>query len=267
MSEGATEGVQGGEPQGGEGSGSFVDDYLAQVPDDYRAHVEPYIRQVESNTNKRFQEHADYRKQWEPYESLDLSQYDPEGLGELLQFAQTMEDPAEFKNWWTQVGQQSGFISELIGNNGDEEFETGETGFEGLDADGLRDILSELLDEKVKPLQEREAEREQQAQIEAANNQIEQQLAALKQEHGEFDEQAVIRFAYGHADTSDNPIAAGFKDYQNMVAQIETNTVNGRINQPAPPEQGGGPANTGIEAPGSFSEASKMARERFAQGV
>lgn len=260
---GEAEGVQGGfEPQGAEGENSFVNEHLNSVPEDYRPHVEPYLRSIESNANERFREHADYRKQWEPYEELNLTDYDPEGLQGLLEFAELTQNPEQFKEWWTAVGQQSGFMNDLLPSEDDGEFDE-EDGLEGLDLETFKGALNELLDERLGPIQQREQEREVNQQIEQANTAIDQQMQALHDQHGEFDEQAVYRFAYAHAESSEDPIQAGFEDYMKFVAQIENQTVNGRVAQPPPPGSGEGPANTNSQAPTSFEDAKAMARERM----
>ena len=259
--------------QGADESGGFYQEHLNSVPEDYRPHVEPYLKAIEGNANEKFREHAEYRKQWEPYEELNLTEYDPQGLSQLIEFAETVfdpENPEAFKEWWNAVGQQQGYISELADQYGGVEDEEDsdwdeDEGLEGLDLETFKEAINELLDERLAPIQQQEYERQQSAAVEEANTEIDQEIEALKQEYGDFDEQAVYRFAYALSDQYDNPIQAGFQEYQKLVANIENETVNGKLDAPAPPESGEGPANTSIQAPTEFADANRMARERLAQ--
>lgn len=248
----------------GESGGGFYQEYLQnEVPEDYREHVEPYLRSIESNANEKFREHAEYRKQYEPYDELNLSQYEPEGLANLLAFAELMEDEEKFKEWVTETGQKLGIGQEL--NQGDE-FDDGDDGeFGELDLDTIRTAFGELLDDRLGPLEERLNSSDQERQSNEANQIIETKMEELHEQHGDFDEQAVYKLAFALSESSDDPIQAGFDEYQRIVGNIQTETVNGQVEQPAPPERGGGPANTNQKPPTDFAEASKMAKERLAQ--
>lgn len=263
--------AQAGADQGADGGG-FVDNYLTNVPEDYRPHVEPYLRSIESNANERFREHAEFRDTWSPYGEIEyegntynLADYEPEGLAQLLAFAELMSDPDEFKNWWESVGQQAGFYQQALDND-DDDFDLDDDGeFEGLSVDDIRSAVSELLDERLSPFEQRAQEQQLEADEQAAAQAIDTTMDQLREQFGEFDEQAVYRFAYAHADSAENPILAGFQDYQQFAAQIENGTINDKLGQPIAPEPGGGPANTNEKPPSDFAEAKKMAMERLAQ--
>lgn len=257
------------EGQGAESSESqgFVDSYLQNVPEDYRPHVEPYIRDVERNTNSKFEEHANYRKQWEPYEDLGLTEYDPEGLQTLLQFAEMSNDPEAFQNWWLAAGQEAGFLDQLqqqVGAEDDDDLLDDEGDEGGLDLESFKTALASVIDEKISPLQERIMQDDEQQEVDAANQAIDEQIEELKQQYGEFDEQMVYKLALAYSDSSDDPIAKGFEDYQQFLAQIENGTVERKISQPGPAEPSG-PAATQSQAPKSWDEAKAMAKERYAQ--
>jgi hypothetical protein len=259
--EGTTESVQ-PEGQGAEET-SFVGEYLNSVPEDYRPHVEPYLKQIESNVNGKFSEHADYRKQWEPYGELGLTDYEPEDLQGLLQFAELMADEDAFKEWWKAAGQERGLIDELMpeGDDDDDDLLDDENDFESLKSE-----LAQMLDERLNPLYERELTREQEQMITQANESLDEQLAALKAKHGDFNEKAVLKFAYAHADEdAEGAIQKGFEDYQEMIGETEQSVVQRKSNTPGPPERGDGPANTSASPVTSYSEAKELARERLAQ--
>jgi hypothetical protein len=50
----------------------------------------------------------------------------------------------------------------------------------------------------------------------------------------------------------------------NFVGQVEQQTVEGKVNAPAPPESGEGPANTSAQPVTDWDDAKKAARERIA---
>ncbi len=240
------------EGQGGESQG-FVESYLERnVPEDYRTHVEPYLRDVEKNTNERFREHADYRKQWEPYEELGLTEYDPESLQNLIQFAQMAADEDQFKEWVSSAAREMGLI------DADEDIDD----LEDEDESDLEALLEQKLEERLKPLTERERQREEQERINAASEQIDEEINTLKEQYGEFDEQIVYRFALPY----DGPdaIQQGFKDYQEWLSKTENGVLEGKDSTPPPPE-GHGRADTTAKPITEFSEAKRLARERIHQ--
>src|SRR5690348_674203 len=61
-----------------------------------RSEVERIAKDIDRNANAKFAEHAEFRKSWEPYQGikladdadpLNLLDYDPQGVGHLLDFA------------------------------------------------------------------------------------------------------------------------------------------------------------------------------------
>lgn len=255
------------EGQGAEGGG-FVDQYLPQVPEDYREHVEPYLRDIESNANQRFQEHAQYKEQWEPYEELGLTDYEPESLAQLLQFAELMNDPEAVHEWWNRLGEENGYIRELIDDYGLEDEDEGEEGEEEqYDPQILMTAMQQMLDERLAPVLERNQEYEEQERVKEADSEIQQRVDAIQNEYdlSEDELQAVYKLSLAYIDT-DGPdaITKGFADFQNLVGNVETNTVTKKAGGPSKPE-GEGKPNTAAKAPTDWNEAKEMAKERFAQ--
>lgn len=261
---GDADSVQSGDTdQGADGGDDFVSTYLNEVPEDYRPHVEPYLRNIESNANKRFQEHSEYKKQWEPYEGINLNEYDPEGLQALIQFAEKMGDEEAFDSWLTQAATERGILNGEVdpGLDTGDDFDT-----EGLTPEAIASIISETLDERLGPIQQKEQAREYQQQVEEADKTIDTLINSLKEEHGDFDENAVYRFAYAaNIDDPAEAIQVGFQQYRELVASIENQTVSGKLQVPSAPENGSGPANTSVEPVTKFADAKTMARERLAQ--
>lgn len=240
---------------GGEGGTDGLFD-LSSVPEDYRPYVEPHLKDIQRNVNQKFQDNANYRKQWEPYESLGINDYDPEDLQGLLQFAEIANNPETFKEWWNTVGQENKYFDEL--DDGSEELDGEES---GMDMEALKSTFEQMLDAKLTPIANQTAQFEEAQRVQQAEQHIDGEIAALKEQHGEFDEQVVYKLAMAY----DGPdaIQNGYKDYQGIIAGAERDTVN--RNQGGITPEGAGAANTNGKPITSFSEASDLARERMSQ--
>lgn len=244
-----------GEGAGGEGQGESHSEglyNLESVPEDYRPHVEKIAKEIDANVTRKFQEAAQYRDQWEPYEKLGINEYEPEALEQLLAFAEIANDENTFRQWWNDVGQEYGFLNENDDTDDVDDLFNDDDDFEAK--------LEAKLEERLGPLYQRELEREEQERIAEAEALIDQAIEALKNEHGDFNEQVVYKLALAY----DGPdaIQQAFKEYQELVSNTEKETVTNKGNAPTPPE-GSGPANTNQKLPTSFDEASAMATERL----
>lgn len=262
-------GVQSDPDQGAEdGSQGFYQDYLQNnVPDDYRPHVEGYLKEIEGNTNAKFREHSDYRKQWEPYSELGLSDYEPEQIETLLSFAQMVSDESQgdnFAQWWNAIGQERGLLNNENDEGGDED---GELDLSSMSPDQLREMLTEVVDQRVGPLEQNQQTKERNELVSDANEAIESQMKEIEGTHGELSESAkqhIYKVAYALSETSDDPLGDAHKEYMDMVSEVQKSTVNGSLDTPKPPAPGGGPADTNTESPKTMEEASQMARVRLA---
>lgn len=233
--------------QGGD-SGGLYD--LNSVPEDYRPHVEKIAKEIDANVTRKFQEAAQYKSQWEPYEQLGINEYEPEQLEQLLTFAEIANDPDSFKEWWTNVGNEYGFMEQ----NDD---------VDDIDVDDDNDpaeLVEALLEEKLGPLYQKELEREEQARIAEAEEMIDREVAALKEQHGDFNEDIIYKLALAHE--GNDAIQKAFQEYQELVSNTEKQTVTDKSNPPVVPE-GPGAANTNQNVPTNFDEASAMAKERM----
>jgi hypothetical protein len=254
----AAPGVQPDPGQGEGGSGSGLYD-LDAAPPELRPHLERELKKIEGNATKRFQEAAQYRQQWAPYEQLGVNQLPPEQVAQLLQFYSLTQDPEAFEDWWETVGEQMGFA----GDPDDPDAE-GEDDVQADPEEILR-VVAQFLDQRLAPIQQRfQSFDEQQVQIQA-NDWLEDELDALQEEHGELDKDtrdAVLRLALAH----DGPdaIKQGFADFQRITANGQRQLVTDKRRQPRPAERGGRPA-TGATAPTNFKDAQKLAMERMRQ--
>lgn len=243
------------EGQGAEGIQGLYD--LSAAPEHLRPLLEQELKKVDANVTRRFQEHADFRSKYEPLEALEgLTDVPAEELGQLLEFREIASNPEHFESWWYQVGKDLGFFEDDGSGpeaGGPEEPEA-----------GTSPEISQLV-ETVQQLSQRLEQFEQQGEQEKATAEIraeqERQLAALREQHGEFDEDLVLRLARDYISEPDY-VSRGFEDYLRMTGQAQSTLVEDKLEQPGPSTSGGRP-DTGASTPQTFKEAQAAALQRL----
>ena len=251
-----TEGVQpGGAPgaDAGQGASGLYD--LDSAPEHLRPYIEAELKKIEGNVTPKFQEHAEFRKQWEPYQELGLHDVPPEELQQLLRLREISNDDEAFRRWWDAIGKEMGYVD---GDGLDEELGI-EDEDEGPD---LEEVIGRLLDERLGPIQERFSAQDEESAVAGELESIESELAALKEQHGEFDEDKVCQLALAYADDPDG-IQKAFADYQQLVGGAQRNLVEDKLtNQPGVPV-GGGSSPSPERPVDGFSGAKSAALERL----
>jgi hypothetical protein len=237
--------------QGQPDNGLYPD--LSAVSPDVREIVDPLLKQFEGNVTRKFQEAADFRKQWEPFQELGIQDVDPDELRELLAFRELASDPDQFKSWYEAVGKEMGLTPEAM-----------QPAAPAADPAGLEQTLAKLLDERLGPIENAYKAQEEQARLAQAESFVQSKLDELSAEHGEFDSDAVcqLALAYEGADA----IERGFADYQRLVGQVEKTVFEQKLNQPDAPAQGGRPA-TQVAPITDFGEAKKAALAMVQQAM
>lgn len=269
-----TGGAEGAQSQGTSGP-DLYQEVLNAIPEQLRGDVEPHLKKWSSGVNERFMEAAEFRKTWEPYQELGLTDFQPEQVSELLKFAQFAQDEERFNDWLLREAEARELLEpdELPG--GGPEGEPGDAG--GLTLDGIKEVFSSMLDERLGPIQERFSSMDEQERISEAGKAIDTKLSELKTQHGKgmSDEewgavqQRVLKLALSHVDEktgllSPESIDRAFADYQEIVSGAEQGLFRQKAEQPSTPERGGRPA-TAAEPITSFAEASKAALEMARQ--
>jgi hypothetical protein len=243
----------GAEGQGDQGLGLYD---LNEAPEELRPHLEPELKKIEGNVTKKLQEAADFRKKYEAFEELGLADHSPEDVGGLLQLLDiSRNDPEQFEQWWSQVGESYGFFDD------DEGEEDGEEGDESEEA--ILERVREMLQEEMAPVKEHLSTTQQEQAVQEANAEIDKSLAALREKHGDFDEQRVMRLALTYED-ADDPIREGFREYMEIRGNGQSELVKNKLDQPEPAETGGA-ADTSRPQVTSFGDAKRAAKERYAQ--
>lgn len=255
--------VQPGEtPEGveqGQGSDSYHGLYdLSAAPEHLRPLLEAELKKVTANVDSRFREHSDFRKKFEALEGIEgLTDVPGEELSQLLEFRDIAADPEAFEGWWFQVGKELGFF---------EDDGSAPEASEGGEGDGAQAPEIAQLMETVQSLSQRLEEFETKGESEKAKAQarqeIDKQLGALREQHGEFDDQLVLRLARDYAEEPD-AIQRGFDDYLRITGQAQNELVEDKLSAPAPANGGGRPDTGGQGVPRSFKEAGAAALQRL----
>lgn len=236
--------------------------YLADVPEEHRPWATEFVKKVEGDTTKRFQEHSEYRKTWEPYEQLGITDLPPDDLASVLEFAGTLLDEKQAPDMVRQLASHYGISLADAADMLDDE--------EPDDTAGLREQLrQEILDElkpELEPMQSAFAQAERERELETIQNEVSQQVAAIEKERGKdftpAQRDQVLKASLAFANDKD-PVRKGYEFYTSIVSETEQGLVKAKAGEPEPFESGGKPAGD-VPRPRSIEEATNALRERLA---
>src|SRR5688500_6626546 len=197
-----------GEPQGQPGN-ELHEQFISNAPE----HLREYARELapiwDQSVQRKFQESADYRKQWEPYEQLGINDIEPDELGELLAFREIVQDEDSFRQWYQDIGQ-------LIGAE--------EVDDDDEDSD-VPPEMRQFMNEFHQWREEQAAREEQQAQMQAFQEtamEVRQQLDEIKSKNPnltEEDEEFICTLALKY--DGEDAIQKGFADFQKLMSKAE----------------------------------------------
>lgn len=241
--------------QDGQGADAPYSEYLNRIPEELRADVEPVFRDWDANTTRKFQEAAEQRKSWEPYEELGINQRDPGELEWAMRFVDTLQNPEAIKEWYGEYARERGLADQA---------ETDEY----IDP-SVSDLVQRQLSAQLGPVaqqlaeisQWRDAQEQQRAEAEAMG-QIKSEISSLKAKHGDaFNEQMVEKLLPQYIDSDpQHAVQRAFADWQSIRASVEQDWTSGKANQP-PAAMSGGTA-SGQPDPPPKGEALKYAAQQ-----
>lgn len=250
-----------GEDQGAAGTDSGLYDLDSVAPEE-REQIVPHLKAIEGNVTKKFQEAAAYRKQWEPYEELGLTEIAPEQIKGLLEFAALANDPEKFGQWWQNAGKELGLF-EKFGNSETPEIDE----LDDLSPEKVQELIAEQVGEKLSPVEEMLQKQQQDQQVAEAAKQVDEAMAQIRKDapslfEGDAEEQKkveqrIARLSYAYSDDKSlspaEMIQKGFEDYKEMIGQGENGLFEQKAKQPKAPE-GPGAADTSPEKISSFDD-------------
>jgi hypothetical protein len=238
---------------GGQGGDPPYAEYLSRIPNEVRDDVEPIFKEWDANVSKKFQSHAEFRKQWEPFAETGIHQLPAEDVSWLVQFRQALDNPEVMQQWWEGYARENGLTPQQAE---EAQAAAGLDDYQAYQDPNQQQLIEKLLEERLGPLSKQleqfssRFEQQDQAQAMAeASRIIDGQVAALEKEHNggnRFDEETrdlVDRFASKYIESDPmNAITRGWGDYQRMSSEIEKRTLQGKLDQPLPAESGGVPS-------------------------
>lgn len=237
--EGAPAGGDGGGEggQGGEGLGLYD---LSAAPEELRPHLEAELKKIEGNATKRFQEHADYRKRWEPYEGIEgFADLPPEDVQRLVAFHKLASDPEQFEQWLRQVAPEFGVKLADV----EPELEPG-GGDPNAALQQMLDAFEQKLEQRFAPIESFVSTQDMTAREQAVSAEIDTAIDAVRGET-EWDEDtrnAVLQLAHAYETMPvEESIQKAFEDYQRIRGNGQSELVDGRLSQPAPGLRNGRP--------------------------
>lgn len=277
------------QPDPGQGGGDSAGDppyadLLNRIPESVRGEVEPVLRDWDAQTTQRFQEASEFRRQWEPYQATGVNRYDPDSVEWALSFFEAQQtNPAAVKAWYDAYAQEHGLaaadaaVDAIQGGN-----QVPAQTYDEFGVAADTQALEQALKAQIGPLQQQiesltrfQQEAEAKQREAEAERYLASQVAELKDKHpdafadtGPYGaEQMIGRLQEQYINTDPlNAVPRAFADYQAIVAQVERNALQGKVNQP-PAALSGGAANGAVEAPKTLSEARERANAFLAQAI
>lgn len=249
------------EGQGADTTDAGYAQYLDSVAPEIREQVEPLFKEFDGNVTKKFQEHAEYRKGWAPYEEIGINNLDPDQVKGLLEFANMANDPEQFSAWWKAAGDEMGLFDKFASSPDDLELE------DDLSQEKIAELVEKQVAEKLGPVEQTLQQQEQDRKAAQANEEVANAMKSIRSENTslfegdeskqEETERMIARLAYSYSDDNSlspsEMIQKGFEDYQNLIGQGEKSLFADKSNQPPPPEGAGG-ADTSPEKIASFDD-------------
>jgi hypothetical protein len=254
--------------QGADGGSGLYD--LSNVPDDVRESLMPHLKAIEGNATRKFQEHADYRKGWEPYEQLGVNKVEPQHMADLLELYDGIAQAGSYEDFLKAQAEQYGLLNQEPEGGGELDLNQilNEGQEQGLSQEQINQQINAAVQEAVSPLQEKLTQQEQSAAVAREYEAAGERLDALQREAGiELDEKGqdrVFKLALAFSE-GDDPVGDAFKEYQEMVGESESGLLAKKRTEPTPPQGPGGRADTAPPQIKTFEEAGRMARERLRQ--
>jgi len=266
---GGDDGIPAGAEQGQGEQGQGLYD-LSAVEEGVREQLMPHLKAIEGNVTRKFQEAAEYKRGWEPYEQLGVNQMDPQALGSLLDFYETGDlthlfgDAEQAKQWVSQVADAYGITKAEAQDALEEGLDEGG----GFDERAFEERVAQAVEERIGPIQQAVAAQQMQgleAQEEEALEQRMDELLSEKQlQLSEVDQDRVYKLALAYADEQD-PIAPALDEFLQIVSENERGLLSRKLQQPPAPEGPGGGVGQSAEPPKTFADAGKMAVEAMRQ--
>lgn len=237
------------------------EDFINSAPEELRDAAAELAPVWDTYVQSKFQEAADYRKQWEPYKEVPLDQVGPEGVQDYIALQEIWNDPQQRYAWLSQ--------QEATLRNEHPEFYDDEGNLiepQGYNNDPVLLQRLEALEGRFQSVDQQEA---QKAAVEFVNG----QLSEIKQDYPSLtpeDEDAICALANKYVKPGEAPpddfIKQGFKDFQQIVGRTERDLFTKKESQPSPAQHGGRPSTSPTPIT-DFAAANEAARRAIVESM
>src|ERR1022692_2679179 len=252
--------VQPDEGQGTEATEGRLDTYLEGVPEDGRETDTQYLKDASKNFEGRWQEASQLEKRFGAYKDIDLAQYQPEQLSELLAWHQQIVGTEEaYGEWLDSAAREAGYTKAEAEDLGQLEAE-GE-----LTREQVEQLVAERAAEQTAPFEERLEAIESEKAISGIEKEITGTFEAMEAEEKiKLDpEQRAIITELGNEDKGPNWLHTGYDRFKKISAAAQREFVEDKAKQPSPAVTTGGAA--AFKPTNSWEEATKAANELVRQ--
>jgi hypothetical protein len=219
-------------------------EFLEVLPTQLHSQVTPVLEKWDRGVQERFQK---IHEEYEPYKAYDPFKeagVDPETIDYALNIMQALNDDP--RKMWEAMAEYYKFADEAQAQDSDDD---DEYSFDGDVKDPRVDRLEQGVEVMANMLLQKQ-EAEQQAQQDA---ELENEIATLKDKHGDFDEGYVLTYAINNEVDLESAISA-YQDLERQIAQ--------KIQAPAAPSvigAGGGTVGVNRPDPAKMSPAERKA--------
>lgn len=236
------------------------EDFIKSAPEELRDAASQLAPVWDSYVQSKFQEAAEFRKQFEGLTQEDAQDY--------LAFKEIQQDPQKLVEWYNQWG------TVLQQQHPDlfQQSDTTEDDF-GLYEDITQNPQFQQLQREIQAQNEWIQSQQQEASLRQADEYVSGELGKIKQDHPyltdqDLDDICALANRYVPDDpsqeTPDDLIQRGFKDFQALIGRTERSLFEKKDNQPKPAQHGGGIANS-AEPITDFAAAAEAARRLVIQ--
>lgn len=215
-------------------------DYLEKLPETIRPLVEPVFKDWDAGVTQRFQELHSQQEPWKPV----LDQYQPDDVLGALQVSQILEqDPVRFLTAFAEA--YPDLVKEALGQGGPEATNTptpaSEQGLGDLDPDDPVAKQLKAMQDQLAQLTGNLTERQEQELMQQQQQELDQILAGLHEQHGDFDDTFILaQMAYANR-TPEQAMQA----WNEAKSKFGGTASNAQTQTPAPspiPSNGGIPS-------------------------
>ncbi|MDE2102251.1 MAG: hypothetical protein KGL39_33710 [Patescibacteria group bacterium] len=245
------------QPQEGQGGAAPYTDYLERFPEEHRELAESVFKEWDGSVTKRFQEHADFRRQMEPFQQFQGRQADELKWGADFYDAAS-NNPQAVRDWYQEYAKTHG-LEEALEPSADE-------GFEDPSLQALRQQLDPVA-QQVQALTERFEQQDMQARLAEASQQIEAQMDTAKEKLGDLFNRDAIEGLVGKYIESDptNAVERAAQDWERIANDQRAQALQGKVDTTSPAAETGGAADGSVPKISTFQQATEAVLARFAQ--